>query len=250
MILRSLRLTGGSVRRPRRAGTALGLLLALMLHAPRKADAELLSNLFAGGSLSAGSLTFDSWTLITNDATLDVLDPTLIDVTASVTGSIVTLSYATIGMPGPGTWFVDFDNLMMTTVFSYVVNHTGMDPYITDAGLSIAGGFDFGDDNVDGLVRATEFFPATVDLLEAFVDTLEGTEMQTDTRFLGSFSTLTVETTVDLVYDDMMGNDPISLTDFTQTFAVPEPASMGMGAIALMTFGWVRRRERRTSRKA
>ncbi len=249
MLLRSRRHPDGSVRVSCRAGAILGLLSFVLLLPPQRAEATLLSDLFAGSTLSAGSLTFDSWTLITNDADFDVLDPTLIDVTASVMGNVITLSYATVVAPGAGTWLVDPLNLFMETVFSYRVRHSALNPFITDAGLSIVGGFDFGDGPEDAQLLVEEDIAESGDTLMAEVDPAFMVDMQSDAAFLGSFSSLDVTTTVLLDYFESPGEDPVVLSSFTQTFAVPEPTSLGMGAVALLGFGLARRRERRARRQ-
>lgn len=243
------------------SGALSACALALCLNGSVQANAVSLTDLFGGASLVAGDKLFDNFTFV-SQATNDPTRQTPVD-----TDNILVTALNDGGdNPGPGLAFSILNNeftVAGTGTYTYLGYSFGFRVSVIPTGKAISGvsleltdgslGYFLDGSNDNGfLIRETVSATALLDddlgqLSTEFsvLDDVLTTNLGATTTFAANPSVWVTKSL--LVWATDVG-DSARLTGFSQRFeqsAVPEPASLGLVALALLAAGAAGRRQAR-----
>lgn len=208
------------------------------------AQAITLQDLFNGGSISLGNVSFTDWQFNTVDSSASPgfePDFSLIDVQAFQSGNKVGLRYTALS-GGAVT-----DDNSIETFFNYKATagtglFIGAEVELTDFSITGAGG----SINIIDDISDSTFSP--VALIAAFSDNAVGDQLLLDTISFAPTALLNIEKAV-LVRGDFPG-DNVLLNSFEQRYTlqapVPEPATLWASAMGTFTLAilWQRIRSK------
>lgn len=216
-------------------------ILFILMAVSGAGQAAMLGDLFGGDDMTVGDKLFSDWELInfTDSANSSNTDYNLIVVNPLADQPL-----------NPGLEFVSTGILtvsdldVMDLYFSFTV--TSMGALIKDNSLEITG-YEFGADNLGGLIYIEEHVYDVADNLLAFktaeIDNLFDIDDPYDWAEFAPQQSIYVEKNI-MLYSDFM-DDTVSLNSFEQRFSqVPEPATILLVSTGLLGIGALRKKRK------
>ena len=215
--------------------------LFILMAASGAGQATTLGELFDGANMTVGDKLFSDWTLIDFD---DSANP------GNTAYNQIVVNPLADQPLNPGLEFVSTGILtvsdmdFMDLYFSFTV--TSMGALIKDNSLEITG-YEFGADNLGGLIYIEEHVYDVADNLLAFktaeIDNLFDIDDPYDWAEFAPQQSIYVEKNI-MLYSDFM-DDTVSLNSFEQRFSqVPEPATILLVSTGLLGIGALRKKRK------